>query len=201
MRNEPAIGDRFGKLTIVESAGKNKNGRRLWKCLCDCGNEKIALEKTMKNGMTASCGCNKKGIHTTHGKSGTHIYFIWRNMINRCYRSEDKYFANYGGRGITVCDRWHSFPCFYEDMGDIPDGKTLERIDNSKGYSKDNCTWATRIEQANNKRNNIKITSNGMTNSIAGWSRITGIKLSTIYMRMRSYKWEPEKAINYGRPL
>ncbi len=148
-------GKRFGRLKVIERA-KSQCGRACWKCQCDCGNIKIIIGKSLRNGNTKSCGCLMKEANrekmTTHGMRGNPLYAVWRAMRQRCNNTNDKAYKNYGGRGIMVCHRWQKFENFFEDMGVCPTGFTLERIDNDKGYQKNNCKWATRLEQARNKR-------------------------------------------------
>lgn len=182
------IGNKFGRLTVIKPFGKNKWGKSRFLCKCECGNICIKIGTVLKRGDVNSCGCLQREIaikrNTKHGKSGTKIYQIWQGMIDRCCNSNSKYYANYGGRGITICDEWrHSFECFYKDMGERPNKMSIDRIDNNKGYSKENCRWATRIQQENNKTTNILISHNGENHSIADWARITGINKYTLYNR------------------
>lgn len=128
---------------------------------------------------------------TTHGKSADKIYFVWRNMIARCRNEGDNAYPSYGKRGIKVCDEWLDFGNFYSDMGDKPVGKTLDRIDNNGNYEPSNCRWATSIQQNNNKRNIKKYKGKSM----AEWSRITGVKASTIRQRYFVYGWSLERAV------
>ena len=127
-------------------------------------------------------------IMATHGRSGTPEYVAWKRMIGRCYDKNRPVYPRYGGRGILVCDRWrHSFPAFYADMGPKPSSEyTLERINNSLGYSPENCKWATRTEQNRNKRTNVLLTYDGRTCCIAEWSEITGLPYNVIYLRIRN---------------
>lgn len=129
-----------------------------------------------------------------HGKSKTSIYHSWLGMKARCTNPNNPAFKNYGGRGITVCDRWMVFENFHEDMGDRPGQFTIERIDNDKGYGPDNCEWAPRSKQARNRRNLIMITMDGETHPLSVWVERYGGNYKTIHMRI--YKgWDPEKAI------
>jgi hypothetical protein len=125
------------------------------------------------------------------------IYRLWRAMHNRCYNSNVKCYGDYGGRGIFVDEKWHSkegFAAFLKDMGQRPQGATLDRIDNNGPYSKDNCRWATRDEQANNKRNNRWITANGKTQTMAQWAKELGCNPSNIIYRLRT-GMSPEEAV------
>lgn len=133
-----------------------------------------------------------------HGRSNTPIYNLYRAMRSRCENPNSDAYADYGGRGITVCERWLSFENFYSDMGDRPDGFSIDRIDNSKGYSPDNCRWADRKTQARNKRGLRMITAFGKTMPMCEWSDKSGIKLSTIWARLKK-GMPPEEAVS--KPL
>lgn len=127
-----------------------------------------------------------------HGKVGTSTYHVWSSMIARCRNPKCPAYPNYGGRGIGVCEAWTSFSGFLADMGERPEGLSLDRVDNDQGYSPENCRWATRTEQARNKRSTRLITVNGETLSTAEWSERSGLKIATIWARIA--KGWPESA-------
>lgn len=122
----------------------------------------------------------------THGKSGTRVHTIWVGILNRCTKPRHKHFPRYGGRGITVCKRWLKLENFLRDMGLPKPGMTLERIDNNRGYSPANCRWATRKEQGNNRRDNIRVSFRGKTLNLAQWADSLGLNRQTIYSRYKT---------------
>lgn len=162
------LGERFGRLTVIEGPGFNNHGKTVWRCLCDCGNLTITVGSRLNNGATRSCGClQREAVQKTGKKNVRHgfstagvirpTYYLWQAMLQRCVNPNHVAYGRYGGRGIAVCKRWYKFENFLADMGQRPaNDLTLERINNNKNYCKSNCKWATMKEQANNRSKNRK---------------------------------------------
>ena len=198
-------GERFGRLVVLKKAS-NLESRVRWLCRCDCGKEKIVRGDGLRGGDTKSCGClqkekasiyckkfkTKHGHDTRDGKSKT--YASWQQMVQRCTNPSNKSYCNYGGRGITVCGRWGKFENFLEDMGEVPEGHQIDRIDNNGNYCKSNCRWATRKEQGRNKRNNLFITYKGKTQLLVECAEQLGVKYYTLWSRL-SRGWSIERAL------
>lgn len=131
-----------------------------------------------------------------HGLRKNAAYAVWCNMKTRCYNPNSTFYADYGGRGITVCQRWReSFTAFYADMGERPDGMTIERGDNDGAYEPGNCYWATRKAQSRNRRGRRYVSANGKTLSLAEWSDLNGVSIGTMWERLR-LGWDAEKVVN-----
>ena len=179
-------GKRFGLLIVNEYAGKDKYGKSLWRCLCDCGKEITTLANTLISNKAVSCGsCSKKARAKPYRK--TALYRKYWSMIDRCQNQTSKVWDRYGGRGIKVCDRWrNSFDAFVEDMG-VPKPKmTIERIDNNKGYSPENCKWATMQEQQRNRRDTVKLSFAGQTKCLAEWAKDLAVSPQAIAYRLKA---------------
>jgi len=188
---------KFGRLTPIEyNAG-------FWTCLCECGKTIHITTGALTKGQE-SCGClareNTSKKFKKHGHSGHRAskeYRAWKSIKNRCYNKNGKNFAGYGGRGITVCRRWlQSFKNFLVDMGPAPGSDyTIERIKNDKGYSPDNCIWETRKTQSRNKRNNLRLTVDGVTKTAIEWAEISGTSCKNISQRHHKLKWSDKEAV------
>lgn len=195
-------GQRFGRLVVIERAENAKNGKAKWLCLCDCGNNTIVLGTHLNSGHTQSCGCIHSevvcAVMNKHGACNSRLYRIWAGMIKRTYNQQSKDFGYYGGRGITVCDSWkNDFQPFHDwaiESG-YSDNLTLDRIDNQKGYSPDNCRWVTMKIQCNNKSNNRFIEFRGERKTLSQWADLLGIKGCTLLWRLRK-GWSIEKALS-----
>lgn len=189
-------GQRFGKLLVISYFGK-KEGHPYWNTKCDCGKKSVVYRGSLRNGDTESCGCLFRLMisknNTTHGKARTLIYKVWVSMKGRCLNLNDKDYKHYGGRGITICDRWMDFELFYKDMGDPPSRMTLERINTNGNYEPGNCKWATQREQANNKRNNVILSYRGTNLTISQWARRLGIRKDTLRYRIL-HGWTIQRA-------
>lgn len=151
------IGCVFGRLTVLSYAGDGK-----WNCACECGGQPAIKRSNLVTGNSTSCGCKRREttsrLLTTHGKRHVVEYKTWLRMKQRCLNPNNPDFTYYGGRGITVCDRWkHSFEHFLSDVGGRPSPlHSIDRVDNNGNYEPGNCRWATHTQQMNNTRRNLK---------------------------------------------
>lgn len=181
------IGQRFGRLAVIEYAGSRTGGGAIWRCLCDCGIEVECQSANLVNGRTKSCGCYAKDhpANLRHGKSRTRVHNIWNGMRQRCNNPNSVAYKDYGARGIAICERWCVFDNFLADMGEPPDGMTLDRKDNDGPYSPDNCRWATDQQQKRNTRHSITVSWRGETRTLPEWADTTGIPRQTLWHRLR----------------
>lgn len=184
------IGQQFGHLTVLSLARK-VNGFSFYLCRCECGKEKAVRKDSLYGGRVKSCGCyasqGRSQAARTHGLSRTAPeYAAWQHMISRCHKPKDKGYKLYGGRGITVSDRWrNSFENFIADMGFRPSSQhSIDRIDNDGNYEPSNCRWATTTEQATNRRNNHRISHDGITDTLKGWSVRMGLPRELLRSRL-----------------
>lgn len=179
------VGKKYNMLTVLLDVGYS-HGQQSYLCECDCGNKKVITGQRIRNEETKSCGCLSKNLtkvrNRKHGKTGTAIYRTWSNIKNRCRNTNHRNYKDYGGRGVDMCDAWfNSFEQFYKDVGDIPEGMSLDRINNDKGYFKENCRWATKAEQSKNRRNSIIMKHKDITMCLKDWAR----KLNKPYSSMK----------------
>lgn len=176
-------GQRFGMLVALEHVGP-----RMWRCRCDCGNETVVKGSNLMK--TVSCGCyraKRKGMSTTR------VFRAWYGMFERCAGKKPKW-QNYVDKGIKVCERWQEFENFYADMGDPPEGYSLDRIDNAGDYCPENCRWADTFTQARNTDANRRITINGETKCMAEWLESSPVDRGTVYRRLKR-GWDIETAL------
>nr|DAM13535.1 MAG TPA: helix-turn-helix domain protein [Caudoviricetes sp.] len=188
------FGKRFGRLTVLDTESYVKNKKRYVECVCECGNRKFYRVDMLKSGNTSSCGClkkeqDKKNLitkHFTHGMSKTRLYKEYFGIKQRCYDKNHDSYKHYGARGIGMCDEWvnsvESFMKWSLENG-YNDSLTIDRIDNNKDYSPENCRWSTPKNQSNNKRNNLIAEVNGEILTIAEIAEKYGFKYETIRRR------------------
>lgn len=194
------VGERHGLLVCI---GKDPNrDERYYLYKCDCGNVKSIIAYNVQRGATVSCGCYVRTTipaHFIHGLSHTRIDHIYKTMIARCYkdRPSNKSYQQYGAKGVTVCDEWRQNKIAFFEWAfthGYKEDLTLDRIDPDKGYSPDNCRWADYITQNNHRKSNRFVEVDGVSHTIAEWSRISGIKQGTIWYRL-SHGWSPKDAV------
>ena len=197
-------GKRFGRWTVSKRAEGNWHHPR-YICTCDCGMTRTVRAHLLRGGQSQSCGClaaEQVGARgraaKQHGdcanKQTTPIYDAWKNMRRRCSYQPHPEFHNYGGRGISVCERWQNFENFKADMNPRPDGHSIERIDNNGNYEPSNCRWVPRNEQPRNTRRTKFLTLNGRRQCLSAWSRERGIPLNTLAYRV-SKGWTAKRAL------
>lgn len=194
-------GQRFGHLTVLIRVPPRK-----WLCRCDCGKEIGVFTDNLTRNHTTSCGCQKGAMIskslTTHGKTESRIMHIWEGMKARCLNPNDDRFLDYGGRGITICDRWlESFENFYADMGDPPDKCSIDRIDVNGNYEPSNCRWATQSQQCNNKRDTVRYFYEGEEHTLSEWATIKNVSHDRLRQRVHKLGWTFEKAITVQENL
>lgn len=147
-----AGGMRFGRLTVIGYDGRDGRSENKWICVCDCGRLKTIVWTSLRTGRTRSCGCYDIEQKTKHNRTGDRTYRSWSAMRRRCLVKHDEHFPQYGARGIQICPEWSDFRVFLRDMGERPEGKSLERINTDGNYEPPNCIWATPKVQARNRR-------------------------------------------------
>ena len=192
---EDLTGQKFGKMTVLGRDTDRQSKRTYWMCQCECGTIKSCRADSLKEGSIVSCGCKKRAQdktnltkHHTHKQSGTRLYYSWQDMKKRCYNEGNSRYANYGGRGIKVCDEWKdNFTAFYQwaiDNG-YSEKKTIDRINVDGDYEPSNCRWADAKTQCNNRTSNIKITIGNSTRTLTEWCEIFNVDYKKINARYR----------------
>lgn len=194
----------YGRLVVVskEKIINGKQQRIICQCQCACGQVRRVRLDALKRGASQSCGCLQKEMVTERsmkhghcsGNASSRAHMAWVAMTQRCGNINHKSFKDYGGRGVTVCERWAIFQNFLDDMGSPEPGQSIDRKDNNKGYSKDNCRWASSTDQGNNRRTNRVIEHEGKSMTVAEWARKIGVKQGLIHDRLR-YGWTTQAAL------
>lgn len=199
-RFKDITGQKFGRLTALRVAPEKTSKQFDWECACECGRHKIIKGSNLRRGLTKSCGCILSEVTTkrnlTHGGSHTPEYRTWAQMRRRCLDPNDSCFKKYGAVGITVCERWGSFPLFLQDMGLKPTPRhTIDRYPNQRGnYEPGNCRWATYKEQAQNRSSNAMLDFGGRRQTMGQWATETGIKIGTLWARIEA-GWSVEDSL------
>lgn len=196
---EDLTGKIFGRWNVLKLIGK-KGAYYQYECICKCGIKKNVFSNALKHGKSKSCGCLHREITSEvfkkHGLINSSEYNSWDSMKQRCCNENNSRYTKYGGKGIKVCRRWlgrNGFKNFINDMGLKPSLKhTIERVNNKKGYSPDNCKWATKKEQNRNNSRNIYITHNGETRVLKDWSGYNGLSYDAIRWRFNNYGYYHE---------
>ena len=205
MKTVDISGKKYGRLTVVEFE-QIRNRHYYWRCLCECGKETVVDAGKLKNGHTQSCGCllneDRKTRFLKHGHTKGKIaspeYSIWSSMISRCTVKTNKSYPRYGGRGISVCERWRTFQNFLADMGARKNGQSLDRINNDGDYEPSNVRWSTPSEQARNKRNSLMFAYEGKSLPLATICEIVGVSYHTVWQRINRLGWSFKKSIEKG---
>lgn len=191
MKSYDLTGKKFHRLTGIERVENlTQYGQSRWLFMCDCGTKKEIFGFLVVHERVKSCGClaKEKPSRLRHGMAGTPVFNSWVSMRQRCLNKNCKAYPEYGGRGITICDEWDSFERFQEDMGPRPAGSSIDRIDNSAGYSPGNCKWSTPVEQVRNRRTTMLYQWAGVELPLQSWAEAIGIKYSTLWARYKAGK-------------
>lgn len=190
-------GDSYGSWTVISECPK-RGDRRIFLCACICGEKTELRLDSLRTGSSTGCGCERTekivASRLKHGKARTREYTIWNSMRARCLNKNHLQYKNYGGRGITICKEWDDYDVYLNDMGTRPSKDySIDRIDNNKGYSKENCRWATHITQSNNTRKTVYVTFRGVTKPIMEWVREMNMSYGRVRQRL-SRGWSAESA-------
>ena len=180
-------GSVFGKLRVIARAQSKPDGTANWLCVCECGSHRIIAGTGLRAGRHKSCGCASPRFASErllkHGMSKSRTYKIWVGMLQRCSETGRK--NEYYRRGITVCERWHSFENFLKDMGEAENSQSIDRIDGLGNYEPGNCRWASSEQQGNNKNNNRMLEFRGDVRTLANWAKMIGVKQNTLFYRIK----------------
>lgn len=191
---------RFSRILVLSSAGKNKHSHPIWNCLCDCGATKVIAGSSLISGRTTSCGCRSREVckrrNTTHGRSATTDYGLWKAMVQRCHDPNHVTYKYYGARGTQVCDRWRQFENFAEDMLPRPFPRaSIDRIKNEEGYYKENCRWVLKQMQSRNTTVNVMIEIDGVIKPLVTWCEELNLPYSRVQSRIKTLGWSPIDAL------
>lgn len=205
-------GQRYGRLIAVDVAPHSGRGVH-WSCVCDCGAAIVVRSDSLGSGNTRSCGCLHRDEFAatirTHGATGTRTHRIWKSIKTRCLNPKHHTYATYGGRGITLCERWHSFENFLADMGECPDGHSIDRVDSDGNYSPENCRWVTRKVQNRNRPGFVKLTREIVEDihrrcnageTVAAVARSLGLSDNIVRMARDGRSWADVSAASHPAP-
>lgn len=196
------VGKQFGWLTVIDRAGSTSDHKKrhyaAWRCVCTCGQQVVVPGQRLRRGKRKACGVNGHvwAINLRGGMTALHPaeYSVWEKMHARCHYKKHKNYKNYGGRGIKICERWHTFKNFLADMGARPKGLTIERIDTNGDYEPTNCRWATFAEQRRNQRRSIFVEYEGERLLLMDLCAKLGLSRGIVYGRLKS-RWTLEDAL------
>lgn len=187
---ESLVGNVYGEWTVQSIGARLPSREVTWNCLCSCGTFKVIAGSSLTLARSLSCGCLSE-----HGYRHTATYAVWSSLKQRIANPNCKDYSNYGGRGLTMPEDWLDFRNFLRDMGERPEGMSIERIDNSLGYSKENCIWATAVEQARNKRNNVTVLYRGSKIILKDAAKLAGVRYGTVYQRLFRQNYSVAEAL------
>lgn len=190
------IGNKIGRLTVIRCTGRAGNfGHYHYECSCECGNTKVVARTSLLQSLTKSCGCLRIESRIKHNGSHDNAYWSWKAMHRRCYNKSHDSYPRYGGRGISVCDRWHDYKNFKQDMGEREKGMSIDRIDPNGDYTPENCRWATAKQQSNNRSYNRLVEYKGKVYTCAQLANEYGVDSGVLNRRIFAMGWHIEEAL------